>query len=1297
MMTQKILENCLKPVTRAETHWRRRMALIFGLGAGALGMLVLALVARQAGWWSTPLAAGVFTASILAILIAFHRIASRRPDIAVLARKVEAEHPELNAALLTALEMKPDPDGRLSYLQTEVLRGVTEHAIRNHWVRQVSEKKLKRAGWIQLCAIVAFLVSGVFLLNQFPGFAGRGTMAQPTAEKPIPAEEPVGLEVKPGDTEVEKGGRVVIEARFRGRIPAGALVLLRDPADGSEKGRIPMRSGLEDSVFSAILTGVDEATNYEVRFEESVSDRFLIQTYEHPELERADARITPPAYVPVEPELIENTRKISLIEGSKVRWSMRVNKPVTFAELFGEDETSVALTPDPADPTLLLASHLPETTQRYRLHLIDDRDRANKRPPWFTVTVKKNLPPEMKFSFPGRDIDVSALEEFAVEAEVWDDIGIRTAGIVFEHGDEKREVILAEEELAGDRKHALKTMLAIEELGADPRELISYHLWAEDFAREGRVRRTQSDLFFAEVRHFEDIFREQQAPGGESQGQQGQSEELLKLQKDILNASWKLLRKAHLGKSATELKEDIDVVRESQEIAIQQTETAIENVEDAELKAFFNQAKEHMREAVEHFTIGFDPFAPAETRQSPAAPLELAHASAKRAYESLIKARSREHNVTQSAEPSGSGQPQERERQLMNLELKQKQLKYRENTSAQTEQQAAEQRENLEVLNKLKELARRQEAIAEKIKELQTELEDAASDEERERIERQLKRLQEEQEQLLRDLDDLSEKMDSPQNRADMAGERRRLEETRKHVQDTAEDLQEKNLADAANSATRARRELEEAEDEFRKRTARQFSEQMKEIRDAARQLAENQKAISETLDERPSSDRDSGNDFRTPEENLELARRIEEQRAQLAELVEAIKDVSEKAEESEPLLSDALYEAVRENMVNGVEQSLAEARDLVRYNRQSLAREPEQNAAQGIEDLKEQVESAAEQILGSEADSLRLARNELDRLIDQARAETERLRQEEAEKGKNGAPAGEGEEDLAAAGDPSPSARGDAPDQSDQEDSPSPGEGEKGSRPGQGKGKGDPASREPGSLAQSDREESSAGGRPAGGESEAETEESPEGKGKGKGKGRGGEGDSGEGNPKRLAENEEGQPSPRPGSGQRGGFRRLLSEGNRGERSTGSNFGGDDRGSRMPTGLASQPPLFFQRSGETQPAGPITGEEYKDFANALGNIEEMMNGEDLRNEIARVLDNARGMRVDYKRDNLPPGAESIRQKIIDPLVEVRSRVSEELAKLNRENPVAPIDRDPVPGEFRELVRRYYEELGAGN
>jgi predicted RNA binding protein with dsRBD fold (UPF0201 family) len=135
-----------------------------------------------------------------------------------------------------------------------------------------------------------------------------------------------------------------------------------------------------------------------------------------------------------------------------------------------------------------------------------------------------------------------------------------------------------------------------------------------------------------------------------------------------------------------------------------------------------------------------------------------------------------------------------------------------------------------------------------------------------------------------------------------------------------------------------------------------------------------------------------------------------------------------------------------------------------------------------------------------------------------------------------------------------------------------------------------------------------------------------------------------------------------------------------------------------MPTGgqLSSQK-LFFNQQSEKREEGAITGEDYEDFRDRLGRISEMLQQQDLRDDARRVADNARQMRIDFSRDNQAPQAGAIDQRITEPLVELRQRISEEIAKLNKENPLAPIDRDPVPSEFRDLVRRYYEQLGAGN
>ena len=71
-------------------------------------------------------------------------------------------------------------------------------------------------------------------------------------------------------------------------------------------------------------------------------------------------------------------------------------------------------------------------------------------------------------------------------------------------------------------------------------------------------------------------------------------------------------------------------------------------------------------------------------------------------------------------------------------------------------------------------------------------------------------------------------------------------------------------------------------------------------------------------------------------------------------------------------------------------------------------------------------------------------------------------------------------------------------------------------------------------------------------------------------------------------------------------------------------------------------------------------------------------------------------MRVEFKKSGRKPDWAVVQTQIADRLVEVRSRVNEELARRESSEALVPIDRDPVPAKFSDLVRRYYEKLGSG-
>src|SRR6185437_2137214 len=135
----------------------------------------------------------------------------------------------------------------------------------------------------------------------------------------------------------------------------------------------------------------------------------------------------------------------------------------------------------------------------------------------------------------------------------------------------------------------------------------------------------------------------------------------------------------------------------------------------------------------------------------------------------------------------------------------------------------------------LRELARRQTDLNDRLKELQSALQAAKTPQAREEIERQLKRLRDQQQQILRDTDELRERMEREENRDRMAEARQQLEEGREHVRQASEALEEGRLSQAVTEGTRAGRQLNDLREELRKDAANRFSEEVTEMRDQAR------------------------------------------------------------------------------------------------------------------------------------------------------------------------------------------------------------------------------------------------------------------------------------------------------------------------------------------------------------------------------------------------------------------------------------------------------------------------------
>lgn len=1390
MIEANILQTKLDEVReKLREVWRRRMAARL-LVVGGLLALGIGLSVPWLGGRARLLAPALVVLLAVASFI-LRAIAKRKKwsNIEV-ARLIEKQHPDLDSLVLTAAEqLDLDTDAPGALFRNRILAEASARGAVQSWAGSVTGRSMNRATWQMLLATAACLAASLWMLSELPLPWKKQAKTDPevAAEKtasPTAAEAAaVEWSVTPGDVEVERGGRLVVEAAAKPALPEEAVLVMKD-AQGKELARNPMRVGVDAATFGGLLTNIKADALYQVEGGGSVSKSFKITTFEYPALVRCDVKVTPPAYTGQPAKEVKNTLKVTAIEGSDIAFTIKINKPVKDAELFGEDKTALPLKPLPGDATVLTANLLAEKSQKWRLHLVDEKERANKNPPWIQVTVQSNQLAKIEVLFPKRDVQVSAIQELPVEARVSDDLGVTQSGASYTIGGRTKEILFKSGQTESARKQEVKALLSLEQEGAEPRQLLSYYFWAEDKGPKGEVRRSMSDMFFADVRHFEDIFREAEAPPsspGKSQPK-GQTDELVDLQKQVVNATWKLIRDTNGGRTMDSAAADADVVRQGQQAALDKTKEGMEKTEDAEIKNALTEAWKSMKDALA-------PLNKAATDKERTA-LNQALGFEQSALEWLHRAQSREHRVMRqnSRSQSSSGSQQAMKNQLMDLELKQKEQRYEEEKQA-SEEQSAEQQENLQVLNRLKELARRQEALAEKMKELKKQLEQAKTEEQKQELENQLQRLQQEQEQLLRDVDELKDRMEKPENSSTMAEAKQQLDQTRDKVMEAAEQLKEQRLTEAANAATRAQRELEKMQEDFKQKTAKRFADEMKQLRDKARDVAERQKQISDALENQKTPEESLPGDTSSSLEKMlkgsELARQVEEQSTKVDGLLEEMRRVSEQAEGNNPLLHRSLYEAVRQAQTSALQENLQETRDQARHGNRADAQEAERKATAAVEQLQKGVEKAAESVLGSETEALRMARSELDQLIKEVERQAEGAQgTPPPQPGRPNPPAPQpGTPEAADQTRPKNLAEHASPPPGTSPESPAPPkeakpnaqaeDPEKAGEVAQGNPMPAPSQTNP---PEADPESKAKEGPKTASSSQRETTEDTKGGGyrpgddpgnPGKSKDkfatfglapkpgeRGGTGmdqnkpseggapqPAGEGLPKdapvpqmagqqplesgtgqfpqpppgpqvppagasqnpsssaELAQN----PGGRPGEAQdtppgapKGPRPQQPQEGKPGSNSSqpGLARGGERRGTGSDGGDMGG--LFFDEAGEVEQRGPFTTDGYEDWSDRLRNVEELLTRPELRNDVARVLDNARALRVDLGRSNQAPQVEHLRTRITQPLIELRDRVVEELARKDTGNPMVPVDRDPVPPAYRDLVRRYYTELGAG-
>ncbi len=729
---------------RASLAWRRAWTL--GAAIAAVTLLVTAGAIRLASPGPLPLVAAVaagLAVAVAAIGVALWSTRGRTTPLQI-ARLVEERHGGLDDVVVSAVDYAARADHQPAMaerLGRSALRAVAD--LDADVV--VDRAALARGARSALAAAALLLVAlGLFVRP-------LGDAAGVASAYLLPSR--IEITVEPGHARVRPGQALTVRARVRG---ADAVLPALVAGAGGDESSIAM-TRQDDGSYLATIDEVTVSFLYRVVAGARRSDEFSVTVVHPPTVERIALEYHYPKALGLATRTEEDGGDIYAPAGTDVRFTITADRPVKGSALVLANGARVPLS---GDGRLTTGSLTITADDAYRVTLVDDDGIDAPDGTEYFIRTLLDRPPDVRVLRPAGDRQVTPLEEVLIEARADDDFGITALDLVLQKPGDPEVVV----PLPGPRDGLTASgsyLLFLENLEVSPGDFVSYFVRARDVGRGKPPSETRSDMFFLEVKAFDDEFVAAQsqamASGGQSQGVQ----DLAAAQKEIVVATWKLDargRRARTAQSADDVRAIATAQRALEQRAAKEAGTQLRGAPSADPRRRrgrttandvgdnpMGQAIEAMRRAATELD---------RLQTATAMPHEL------EALNQLLKAEADVRRRQVARQQGGGGGGGNRNTpdlsSLFDQELrKQQQTNYETPASSETRQ---DERPDDDPLARLRELARRQEAMSREQRDLARNRDEL----DEETVKRRLERLTRDQETLRRELEELARQMPQP-------------------------------------------------------------------------------------------------------------------------------------------------------------------------------------------------------------------------------------------------------------------------------------------------------------------------------------------------------------------------------------------------------------------------------------------------------------------------------------------------------------------------------------------------------
>ncbi|MCY4552254.1 MAG: hypothetical protein OXC79_01160, partial [Candidatus Poribacteria bacterium] len=456
-----------------------------------------------------------------------------------IALNVEQNHPDLEDRLVSAIEFgnRESTDPIEAHMLQRLIEDTTQRVKSIDFKATVDHSRTRKHVGIAALVAVGCCVLALLFPTQLHTSLLRVLVPWEKTEPVLTTK----LTVEPGNVRILRGKSLPIHVTVTGKSAEKAVLTYENienrGATPSEteitQQQINMLQNPDDKRgFAYEIFNIDADMEYYVVANETTSERYTVEVFEMPKVTEISVAYTYPNYTGLKPVVQTGTGDIQAVVGTQAEIRLTTNKAIQTATFslkmdVKSEEDSASTQMVISDGNILTTTVDVIGDGTYAVSLLGIDGFNNEIPIEYAIKAIPDTVPEVVIKEPGRDIKTTKLGEVEIIAEATDDYGIAELKLMYRIGSDELQELTLETSTPDDviESGAVDTVqrrvadgsytFYLEEFDVEPGDIISYYAHAVDNNTRTGPGEASSDIYFIEIRPFNEDFQEMEAEQGQ--------------------------------------------------------------------------------------------------------------------------------------------------------------------------------------------------------------------------------------------------------------------------------------------------------------------------------------------------------------------------------------------------------------------------------------------------------------------------------------------------------------------------------------------------------------------------------------------------------------------------------------------------------------------------------------------------------------------------------------------------------------------------------------------------------------